>query len=238
MKWDWHARHRRVSSLTQLPEFPGYDFGSLIIPARAVGGDFYDLIPLDDKRLCIVVGDVSDKGLPAALFMAITFSLARVETGRNNNQQKILENINKFLLKMKARMFVTLLYCILDLKTGDLRYSRAGHLPPIIVNKEGKIIEIPVSEGLALGMFDNLIIDQQQLTIPKGGLALFFSDGLYEAFNATGDAFGIDRVKELLITYRHEPAKEICNRLWSAVQEFSGDIPHQDDFTTVIVKRG
>ena len=110
------ARQAQKSILPmRSPSYPGYDIGSLIMPARAVGGDFYDYIPLDDEHLCIIIGDVSDKGLPAALFMAITFSLARVETGRNNQQRKILENINKFLLKMKARMFVTLLYSVLDL---------------------------------------------------------------------------------------------------------------------------
>jgi len=219
------------------PRYPGYDFGSLIMPARAVGGDFYDFIPLDNQRLCIVIGDVSDKGLPAALFMAITFSLARVETGRNNDQGKILENINRFLLKMKANMFVTLLYCSLEYKTGNLRYSRAGHLPPIVVNKDGKIIDLPVTNGQALGMFENLSIDQQQFTIPKGGLALFFSDGLYEAFDPFGRAFGLDRVKELLVTHRHESAQAICQNLWLAVQEHSGELLHQDDFTTVVVKR-
>lgn len=219
------------------PRYRGYDFGSLIIPARAVGGDFYDFISLDGQRLGIIIGDVSDKGLPAALFMAITLSLTRVETGRNNNQRNILENINKFFLKMNANMFVTLLYCILDLKTGTLEYSRAGHLPPILVNKDGEIINIPVSIGKSLGIFDDLIIDQQHCTIPKGGLALFFSDGLYEAFNPSGLAFGIERVKELLVAYRKEKANTICKNLWTAVQDFSKEIPHQDDFTIVIVKR-
>jgi len=219
------------------PRYPGYDFGSLIIPARAVGGDFYDFIPLDDQRVCIVIGDVSDKGLPAALFMAITLSLTRVETGRNNDQRKILENINKFFLKMNANMFVTLLYCILDLKNGTLDYSRAGHLPPILVKKNGKIIDLPVTTGKSLGIFDNLILDQQQCTIPHGGLVLFFSDGLYEAFDPSGHAFGIERVKELLVANRQENAKTICKNLWTAVEDFNKEIPHQDDFTTVIVKR-
>ena len=232
------ARQAQKSILpTRSPRHPGYDIGSLIKPARAVGGDFYDFIPLDDQRLCIVIGDVSDKGLPAALFMAITFSLARVEAGRNNDQRKILENINRFLLRMKARMFVTLLYCCLDLTTGSLCYSGAGRLPPIVVTNDGEIIELPVSQGVALGMFDEIIIDKNQFTIPEGGLALFFSDGLYEAFNPQGQAFGLDRVKEILVTHRHEKAKAICNELWSAVQGFSGENLHQDDFTAVIVKR-
>jgi len=169
------ARQAQKSILPmRSPRHHGYDIGSLIMPARAVGGDFYDFIPLDNRHLCIVIGDVSDKGLPAALFMAITFSLARVETGRSANQRKILENINMFLMKMKANMFVTLLYSVLDLKTGNLMYSRAGHLPPIIINRDGKLIEIPVTQGEALGVFDNLDLDQQQIMIPKGGLGLVF----------------------------------------------------------------
>jgi len=219
------------------PRYPGYDFGSLIIPARAVGGDFYDFIPLDNQRVCIIIGDVSDKGLPAALFMAMTLSLTRVETSRNNDQRKILENVNKFFLKMNANMFVTLLYCILDLKTGILDYSRAGHLPPILVDNTGKIIDLPVTTGKSLGIFDELILDQQQFTIPHDGLVLFFSDGLYEAFDPSGHAFGIERVKELLVANRQENANIICKNLWTAVEDFNKEIPHQDDFTTVIVKR-
>lgn len=232
------ARQAQKSILPlESPSYPGYDFGSLIKPARAVGGDFYDFIPLDEERLCIVIGDVSDKGLPAALFMAITFSLARVESGRNNDQRKILENINRFLLRMKARMFVTLLYCCLDLATGSICYSRAGHLPPIVVTNDGEITELPITQGVALGMFEEIKIDTHQFTIPEGGLALFFSDGLYEAFNPQGQAFGLERVKEILVTHRHEKASVICNHLWMAVQEFSGENLHQDDFTAVIVKR-
>jgi len=239
MESEMELARQAQKSILQMepPRYPGYDFSSLIIPARAVGGDFYDFIPLGDQHLCILVGDVSDKGLPAALFMAITLSLARVETGRNNNQRKILENINEFLLKMSANMFVTLLYCNLDLKTGDFHYARAGHLPPILVDEGGNIIDPPVTSGKSLGIFENIDIDQQRCTIPKGGLALFFSDGLFEAVNPSGNSFGINRVKDLLVTHRHESADNICRNLWVAVQEFSEEIPNQDDFTTVVVKR-
>jgi serine phosphatase RsbU (regulator of sigma subunit) len=232
------ARQAQKSILPiQAPIYPGYDIGSLIVPARAVGGDFYDFIPLDNQRLCILLGDVSDKGLPAALFMAITISLARVETAREYDQGMILRNINSFLLKMEAQMYVTLLFSMLDLKTGDLRYSRAGHLQPILMDQNGKIIDIPFSKGQPLGIFNRFPIDQQQITIPHGGLAMFFSDGLYEANNSQGVAFGLDRAKALLVTQRHESANTICNNLWTAVQDYSGEIPHQDDFTIVIVKR-
>ena len=221
----------------QSPIYPGYDIGSLIVPARAVGGDFYDFIPLDNQRLCILIGDVSDKGLPAALFMAITISLARVETAREYDQRIILKNINDFLLKMEAQMYVTLLFSVLDLDSGDLRYSRAGHLQPILLDQDGNVIDIPFSRGQPLGVFNRFPIDQQQITIPHGGLAMFFSDGLYEANNSQGIAFGLDRVKQMLIAQRHENARIICENLWAAVQNYSGEMPHQDDFTVVIVKR-
>jgi serine phosphatase RsbU (regulator of sigma subunit) len=233
------ARQAQKSILPmRSPGQPGYDIGSFIMPARAVGGDFYDFIPMDNQRLCIVIGDVSDKGLPAALFMAVTFSLVRAETGRTVDQRQILKNINKFLLKMDAKMFVTLLYCILDFKTGSLKYSRAGHVPPIVIDRDGVFLDIPVEEGQPLGVIDNLHIDQQQFLIPEGGLALLYSDGLREVFNSQGNMFGLDRIKSELLVHRHESAQTICNKLWHAVQNHSGEIPHQDDFTTVVIKRG
>jgi serine phosphatase RsbU (regulator of sigma subunit) len=232
------ARQAQKSILpTRSPKQSGYDFGSLIIPAQAVGGDFFDFIPVDENRLCIVIGDISDKGLPAALFMAMTFSLIRAETGRSNDQRQILENINEFLLRMNAKMFVTLLYSVLDFKTGTLMYSRAGHPPPIVINQSGEIVNLPRSEGQPLGIFDQLRIEQQQFTLSSGNLVLFFSDGLYEAIDQTGNQFGFDRVKELLVSYHHENAATICDKLWQAVKEHSGDFHHQDDFTIVVIKR-
>ena len=233
------ARQAQKSILpTRSPGQPGYDIGSFIMPARAVGGDFYDFIPMDNQRLGIVIGDVSDKGLPAALFMAVTFSLVRAETGRTVDQRQILENINKFLLRMNAKMFVTLLYCILDFKTGSLNYSRAGHVPPIVIDRDGVFMDIPIEEGQPLGVIDNLHIDQHQFFIPEGGLALMYSDGLQEVFNSQGNMFGLDCIMSELLVNRQESAATICNKLWLAVQNHSGAIPHQDDFTTVVVKRG
>jgi sigma-B regulation protein RsbU (phosphoserine phosphatase) len=232
------ARQAQKSILpTQSPQQSDYDFGSLIIPALAVGGDFFDFIPVDENRLCITIGDISDKGLPAALFMAVTFSLVRAETGRSNDHQQILENINKFIMRMNARMFVTLLYAVLDFDTGNLRYSRAGHPPPIVIDQSGNFVDLPRSEGQPLGIFDQLHIEQQQFTLSSGDLVLFFSDGLYEAVDQSGNQFGLNRVKSILISHRHESAAMICDKLWQAVQEHSGEFHHQDDFTTVVIKR-
>jgi len=233
------ARQAQQSILPkQLPRVAGYDFGSLIIPARAVGGDFYDFIPLKNQKLCIVIGDVSDKGLPAALYMAMTFSLLRAETGHTHNPCQILRNINRYLLHMNAsNMYVTLLYCILDFKTGVLTYCRAGHLPPILIDPGGKGIDVAMNEGQSLGMFDDVQIDQQQYLIPRGGLALLYSDGLTEATDSKGVEFGLQRVKDELVAHQQEKAQTMCDRLWQAVQRHGAEYLHQDDFTTLIVKR-
>ncbi len=233
------ARHTQLSILPdKLPHHPGYDFGALIIPARAVGGDFYDFIHLDRQRQCIVIGDVSDKGLPAALFMALTFSLVRAETRTSETPHQLLQNVNRDLLNMNASgMFVTLLYSVLDFRTGVLTYWRAGHLPPIVLDADGNCIAVPIDEGQPLGLFYDVRIDQQRVTIPPGGLALLYSDGLSEAADSTGVEFGGERIRQVLSAWRHENAADICQKLWQAVLSHSPRAPHQDDFTTVIVKR-
>jgi serine phosphatase RsbU (regulator of sigma subunit) len=233
------ARQTQRSILPlRLPHRRDYDFGSLIVPARAIGGDFYDFIYLDRNRLSLVIGDVSDKGLPAALFMALTFSLLRAETERSDDPNQILLNVNHYLLKMNASgMFVTVLYGILDCRTGTFKYARAGHLPPIVLDPTGKQIKVNIDIGQPLGLFDDMKIDLQEIVIPPGGLALLFSDGLNEATDSHGNEFGFKRITQELLINREESAKGICKNLWNAVNIHSGDLLYQDDFVTVIVKR-
>ena len=233
------ARRTQRSILPlRLPRRAGYDFASLITPAHAVGGDLYDFIHLDNDRLSLVIGDVSDKGLPAALFMALTFSLLRAETEHSSDPALILHNVNRYLLKMNASgMFVTLLYGVLDCSTGVFNYARAGHLLPIILDGSGQALEVNMDTGQPLGLFEHVLLDVQQAVIPPGGLLLLFSDGLNEAADALGNEFGFERIRQELFTHRAESARTICNKLWEAVDAHSGELPHQDDFVTVLVKR-
>jgi sigma-B regulation protein RsbU (phosphoserine phosphatase) len=220
------------------PRRAGYDFGSLLTTAHAVGGDFYDFIHLDKDRLGIVIGDVSGKGLPAALFMALTFSLLRAEAKPSNTPGQILRNINRNLLKMNASdMFVTLLFGILEYETGTLKYARAGHLLPIVLGKQGNVIDLNTGRGQPLGIIEEVQLDEQELVIPRGGLVLFFSDGLNEVADAQGNEFGLERIERELFVSRSESAKSICKRLWEAVSVHSDKMPNQDDFVTVVVKR-
>jgi len=168
------ARQTQMDILPdKMPVQAGYDFGSLIIPSRAVGGDFFDFIQLEDGRMGIVIGDISDKGLPAALYMCLTYSLIRSEAGRVKDPGMVLRNVNRYLINMyKLDMFVTILYAVLDFNTGVVEYARAGHTLPIVCDAAAGYIDRRMGEGQPLGLFDDLNIDQQEFTIPEGGMVL------------------------------------------------------------------
>jgi sigma-B regulation protein RsbU (phosphoserine phosphatase) len=209
-----------------------------MIPARAVGGDFYEFITLNDDHLGVVIGDVADKGLPAALIMALTYSLMGVDALRMDSPAETLLTVNRHLLNMNSSgLFVTLLYGILDYGTGHFHYARAGHLPPVVLKPHGQPIDIPVNRGQPLGMFEDIELDEQEFTIPVGGMALLFSDGLSEASDSQGDEFGDQCLYEVLSEHQEKTAQAVCEQLWLAVQTHSGDTTLQDDFTTVVLKR-
>jgi phosphoserine phosphatase RsbU/P len=221
-----------------LPTCPGFEFGALMIPARQIGGDFYTFFKMSRNRLGIVVGDVCDKGVPAALFMALTYSLIRAEALRTDSPVKAFENVNYHLLQMNSEgMFVTLVYGILDCGSGDFHFARVAQPSPFLFDDDGKIVKVPVSAGQPLGLFDALPIDEQHIQIPPGGTLMLYSDGVSEPENLQGVEFGFDLLSESVISNRKKSAQEICDLLWRDVQDFSKGIPHQDDFTTVIVKR-
>ena len=237
-------REMEIARLTQmsilpnaLPQAESYDFGALIIPARAVGGDFYDFIPMPSHIWGIVIGDVSDKGLPAALYMTLTYSLLRVEASHGNTPAQALQNVNQYLLGMNtSSMFVTVLCGILDPIAQTFTYARAGHPAPLLLNPDGQIQKIPSGPSQAVGIFDPLTIDTAQIAIPQGSTLLLFSDGVTEALNPDDQQYDELRLPEILKTCHHNTAQEICQILWQDVQTHSGPLPQQDDFTLVVVK--
>jgi sigma-B regulation protein RsbU (phosphoserine phosphatase) len=233
------ARQTQQSILPdRLPEHAGYDFGARMIPANVVGGDFYGFIPLDSQHLGVVIGDVTDKGLPAALFMALTYSLVSVNASHADSAIETILHVNQHLLSMNASgMFVTLLYGILDYRTGQFQYARAGHLLPIVVSPDGQIAKISMTTGQPLGLFEDILLDQQTITIPAGGLVLMYSDGLSEASDAQGNEFGMLRLDGILSQNRRQPAQAVCEQLWLAIQDHAGCTTPQDDFTAVVIKR-
>lgn len=220
-----------------LPSLPGLDFGALMVPAKLVGGDFYDFIPLDDRQLAIVVGDVCDKGMPAALFMALAYSSIRAEALRHNDPGSTLRAVNEHLLQInRSEMFVTLLYGILDILSLDFSYARAGHTTPLLLDNHNLEISLPFALGQPLGIFEKLVIDEGNFSIPPGGTLLIYSDGLSETID---DIHGSPKIPELCLTLLKKnnlSAQALCDRLWRHVGGDFDESIIKDDFTVVAVK--
>jgi serine phosphatase RsbU (regulator of sigma subunit) len=207
-------------------------------PARAVGGDFYDFIPLNHGKWGVVIGDVSDKGTPAALFMALTYSLLRATARRLDKPDETLREVNTLLNEMNSSgMFVTLIYGILDPPSGEFCYARAGHTHPLVLDGDGYRIKPPTATGQPLGLFDTPLLDVQSLVLPPGGLILMFSDGLSESENHLGEVYDDDRLIRLVNEQPAQKAQSLCGRIWIDVNTFTGEIALQDDFTVIAVQR-
>lgn len=220
-----------------LPSMPGFDFGARMVPARAVGGDFYDFIALPDNSVGIVIGDVSDKGVPAALFMALTSNLLRAEARRGGPIGEALRRVHEQLMEINdAGMFVTLLYGVLTGKTREFRYARAGHELPIIYDGNGDRITLPRNTALPLGATDEIVLDEQSMILPPGCTALFYTDGLTDAHDANGKQFGLDRVCQTLSAHRTARAQTVCDTLLAGTAAYRADTPQYDDITLLAVR--
>lgn len=220
-----------------LPQFAGFDFGARMEPARAVGGDFFDFIVLDEDRLGIAVGDVSGKGVPAALFMAMTRTLLRAEAHEANMPREVLRSLNENLLEMNdAEMFVTLLYGILHMPTCRFTYGRAGHELPILCDAEGATLTPCCGHGGPLGVFPDPEIDENTVQLNPGQTLLLYTDGMTEAFDEQGLSFGIKRLHASLGACCHLSAQEICDRLLDLVMTHQCLVPQHDDVTLVTVR--
>ena len=222
-----------------LPQQSDFDFGAVMIPARAVGGDFYDLIELGDDRLGIVLGDVSDKGVPAALIMSMTHTLVRVEASRDLSPVEVVANVNQHLLRFcRGRMFVTLLYGILDCTSGSFHYVRAGHPPPILCcGQPNPPRSLDFALGQLLGMLDDIVLDEQWVILPPGGSVVIYSDGVTEAMNARDLPLGEQGLIGHLAALGCVSAQETCTGIYEAVMSYIGPVPQQDDITLICIQR-
>jgi serine phosphatase RsbU (regulator of sigma subunit)/anti-sigma regulatory factor (Ser/Thr protein kinase) len=219
------------------PDLPGWEVSAHYRPARAVGGDFYDFIPLPDGQLGIVIGDVADKGVPAALVMAATRSLLRASAQRLVEPADVLARVNDLVVPdTPPHMFVTCMFAVLDLASGRLRYANAGHDPPYIRAASGDVVALQ-ARGLPLGvMSDYVYVSHERLLAPLD-TALFYSDGLVEAHNPQREMFSFERLKDLVAGQAGGTAELICAVL-SELDNFVGqDWQQEDDVTLVSLKR-
>ena len=216
----------------ELPALEGWRVAAYYQPARAVGGDFYDFVYLSDGRLGLVVGDVTDKGVPAALVMATTRSILRAAAQRMDSPSPVLEHTNDMLCPdIPSNMFVTCLYAILDPRTGLLRYANAGHDLPYRRTSTG--VEEMRATGMPLGLMPGMTYEEREVTLGPDDSILFYSDGLVEAHNAQKEMFGFPRLRRLM--GNHPGGEAMIDYLLDHLKGFTGPDWEQEDDTTLVV---
>ena len=231
------ARRIQMSILPKnLPRPDGFEFGAGIQPARAVGGDFYDAIRFDRSNYGIVIGDISDKGVPAAIFMALTRSLVRAKATPTSSPGQVLRRVNQLLLEMNSEgMFASVIYGILNTEQRKFTYARAGHESPLFISPSGTEQFLPLKSGQLLGVFTQPEFDQQSIDLPVGSGLILYTDGILDATNASGQLFGSKRFLESIETLKGLKAQETCERLLLTIQDYQGDAPQADDITLFVI---
>lgn len=234
------ARQIQYSILpTQLPLVKGFSFAAHMQAARQLGGDFYDLFPLDDDHIGIVIGDVSDKGIPSALFMALSRSLVRAEALRLDTPVNTLQRVNFLLQDMSTSgLFVTVLYGILDFRSGRFNYARAGHELPILLRADGSLPPIAHGTGMFLGLLPEVQIDESTIYLFPGDALLLYSDGATDAANPSEQMFGRDQLAKVIQSHTQTDAQTICNSVLSAILAHQQTAHQFDDITLVTISCG
>jgi sigma-B regulation protein RsbU (phosphoserine phosphatase) len=239
--------------MSLLPQGPvgikGLSVTALCVPAREVGGDYYDFVTLDDHRLGVLIADVSGKGTSAALYMAelkgLVASLSRI----HRSPRELLINANRIIAEhLDARSFITMTYAVIDLRAGAMTYARAGHTPLIYLPgraRDGRSVprvQILAPDGLVLGlkidngeMFERLL-EEQTIPLNTGDLYVFFTDGITEAMNERDDCFGETRLGQLVEDHADLPSGELRERVLREIEAFVGSAPQHDDMTMILLK--
>ncbi len=220
----------------ELPELSGWQVAAYYRPAREVGGDFYDFIELDDDRLGIVIGDVTDKGVPAAMVMAATRSVLRASAQRLSTPGEVLERVNELLCPdIPDKMFVTCFYAVLERGSGRLAFANAGHDVPYLGTADGQVHELR-ARGMPLGLMPGMAYEEKEMFLGPGDNALLYSDGLAEAHDPEREMFGFPRVKGL--TGARKGGQELIDLLLSELAGFTGPgWEQEDDITLVTLSR-
>ena len=225
------------------PPFPELtevvDIYASMTPAKDVGGDFYDFFQIDDERIGLVIADVSGKGVPASLFMAVSRTLLRATALRGVSAAECLTYANKLLCKESLdSMFVTVFYGIYHYKTGMMDYTNAGHNPPYLL-RGGRTVEcLPVASNFVVGVFDDIEFESNTLTFGIGDTLLLYTDGVTEAFNDKREQFSESNLQDILASmHESSSAKEVVTSVLQSVKTFSGDYPQSDDITLLSLQR-
>ncbi len=223
---------------TEFPISDQYEIDGHMLAAREVGGDFYDVLRLENGRVGLSVADVSDKGVPAALFMMSTLTLLKGSAIGVGAPAAVLTEVNDLLNEEnEAAMFVTLLYAVFNPANGLLNYANGGHNPPIIVHPDGNSDILPSTGGIALGVAPGFEYAESAVTLDPGDTIVLYTDGVTEAMNAEGEEFGLDRLRDLFTNASPRSPQETNEAIFEAVSAFAGDTPQSDDITCLACRR-
>ena len=220
------------------PEGEGFEVYGNMEPARNVGGDFFDVILLENGRLGLAVADVSDKGVPAALFMMSSRTLLKGAAIGRGVPGDVLSEVNDLLTEdNETFMFVTVLYAVFDPHSGTLNYANGGHPNPLLVHSDGTSEELPLTGGIALGVMPELEYKESSVTLAEGDTLVLYTDGVSEAMNSEGEEFGIDRLRNIFVNSAPASARAANEAILQAVIDFAGDTPQSDDVTCLVLRR-
>ena len=227
------ARGMQQSILpVQFPEGPGYRVYGKMQAARNVGGDFFDVMSLDQGRIGLAVADVSDKGVPAALFMMSSRTLLKGAAIGHESPGDVLREVNDLLLENnEGTMFVTVLYAVYDPDTRRFTYANGGHNSPLIIHADGTSTLLPLTGGIALGVAPDLKYEQHSVTLSPGDSVILYTDGVTEAMNGDEDQFGLDPLVEFFGANPPRDPEKATMDVFDAVNAFAGDTPQSDDIT-------
>jgi sigma-B regulation protein RsbU (phosphoserine phosphatase) len=226
----------------ETPQVAGWEFAARWKPARQVSGDFYDFLSLDGGQLGLVLGDVSDKGMPAALFMALSRSIIRASLGHAPSPAEAITRANRLICAdASGGMFVTLFCALLDPGTGEFTYVNAGHNPPLLCQAGGGAEgERPVKltrTGMALGVLDDALFEQRTVVLSPGDFALLYTDGVTDAMGTRDQPFGLERLERAAVEHRDASAPGILDALTAGLDEHIGASAQFDDIAAMVAKR-
>ena len=219
----------------EIPVVEGMDISVGMATARQVGGDLYDMIQLNGKKLGVMIGDVSGKGVPAALYMARVVSVFKTFV-RGGTPQEVLKNINdRLIAEGGSNLFVTLTYMVLDAEAESIAFAIGGHMPTILVEPDGTVELLDVPEGFPLGLIEGDFSEVKRY-FKAGSIFILYTDGVTEAMNTRGEMFGQDRMVELAKELKDSSAREVVDAVHKAVSDFAGKAKQHDDITVMVIK--
>jgi sigma-B regulation protein RsbU (phosphoserine phosphatase) len=219
------------------PQIDGFELAALNLPARQVGGDFYDFIPVSEGKWGIIIADVSGKGVPAALFMALSRTLVRANVSDNTTASQAIQKANHMISQeAKMGMFVTLFYAVLNPEKRQLEYVNAGHNPPFVIKKNSGDVILLKARGIAMGVMDDVSLEEKQIILDSNDIVVFYTDGITEAINVEKEQFGEKRLVETINRNADLPVKDLIGKVKDNVFAFAQGQPQFDDFTLVILK--